>query len=205
MTGYTQVNLKDMIEALGHEKTKVKLSEFSCPLNRELELFARQEQKAIEFAKQNIATTHLVYASFKGEVVLVGYYTLAIKALLIENKVLSNSMSKRISKFGQKVTKPNRYLISAPLIAQLGKNFNNGYDKLISGAELLDMACEKVRLAQSMLGGKIVYLECEEKSKLIEFYERYGFVKFGKRAQGREDKDIMHGEYLVQMLRYLNT
>lgn len=36
------------------------------------------------------------------------------------------------------------FVIVAPLIAQLGKNYANGYNKLITGDELLAMALEKL-------------------------------------------------------------
>lgn len=39
MTGYGLVNLKDMIQELGEGRTKEILSEFSCPLNKDVEFF----------------------------------------------------------------------------------------------------------------------------------------------------------------------
>lgn len=55
MTGYGLVNLKDMIQELGEGRTKEILSEFSCPLNKDVEFFLHC--KAIEFARQGIAQT----------------------------------------------------------------------------------------------------------------------------------------------------
>ncbi|MCU5941466.1 N-acetyltransferase, partial [Clostridioides difficile] len=52
-------------------------------------------------------------------------------------------------------------------------------------------------------GGKIVYLECEDKPKLIEFYKDNGFVDFGKRSLDKDETDSLDGGYLVQMLKYL--
>lgn len=37
MTGYSIVDLKDMIHELGEEQTKVILSGFSCPLNLDID------------------------------------------------------------------------------------------------------------------------------------------------------------------------
>ncbi|HBF3466448.1 TPA: N-acetyltransferase, partial [Clostridioides difficile] len=53
------------------------------------------------------------------------------------------------------------------------------------------------------MGGKIVYLECEDKPKLIEFYKDNGFVDFGKRSLDKDETDSLDGDYLVQMLKYL--
>lgn len=98
-----------------------------------------------------------------------------------------------------------RYIMSAPLIAQLGKNFNKGYNKLITGDELLKLACDKVKSIQTDVGGKFVYLECEDKPQLIDFYTSNGFVNFGKRNLDKDETDVMSGGYLVQMLRYLKN
>lgn len=62
------------------------------------------------------------------------------------------------------------------------------------------MACDKVREAQNILGGKFVYLECEDKRQLIDFYESNGFVNFGKRNLERDERHTNSGEYLLQML-----
>ena len=64
MKGYVLVNLRDMIEQLGEDKTKNILSNFSCPLNKDVDGFLKN--KSIEFSKQGIARTHLVLASYKG-------------------------------------------------------------------------------------------------------------------------------------------
>ena len=42
--------------------------------------------------------------------------------------------------------------------------------KEIKGSELLTFACNEVRKAQRIIGGKVVYLECEDTPKLINFY-----------------------------------
>lgn len=81
MTGYKKIVLRDMIEQLGEDKVKDILSNFSCPQNPDVENFIRH--KAIEFSKQNIATTHLIFTSVKNEIRLIGYFTLTIKNFYI--------------------------------------------------------------------------------------------------------------------------
>jgi len=54
-----------------------------------------------------------------------------------------------------------------------------------------------------MIGGRIVYLECEDKSHLIQFYESNGFVSFGQRPLDRDETEVLSGKYLIQMLKYL--
>lgn len=200
--GYSQVNLFDMIKQLGEDRTQSILSDFSCPLNKDVEDFLRST--SVEFAKQRIAATHLVFASYKNSQVLIGYFTLASKAIVVYKSGLSNRLQKRISKFAQYDTNLKRYTLSAPLIAQLGKNFANDYNALITGDELLLMACKKVEKIQLDLGGKLVYLECENKPQLIDFYSGNGFINFGQRKLEGNEVSFFEGEYLVQMLKYLS-
>ena len=112
-------------------------------------------------------------------------------------------MQKKVSKFGTYDSELAGYKIAAPLIAQLGKNYNNGFDKLITGDELLKMACDKIAMVQREIGGKVVYIECEDKLKLISFYASNGFVSFGKRQLDRDEKDDLSGNYLIQMLKII--
>ncbi len=153
-------------------------------------------------AKQNVSVTYLVYSSYKNGNVIIGYFTLASKNIIAYNKSLSNTLKMRISKFGTYDPDRKGYIISAPLIAQLGKNYTNNFDSLITG-ELLLMACSKVAKAQELIGGKIVYLECEDKTRLIDFYNSNGFVSFGHRTLDRDETKLFTGQYLVQMLKYL--
>ncbi len=204
MTGYIGVNLRDILldEALGEDFAKGIVSSFSCPLNLDVEHFLKNV--AIEFSKQSISSTYLIMASFRNTYVLVGYYTLANKIFCIDKDSLPNRKWKsRMAKFGQFDKTIQRYTISAPLIGQLGKNYSNDYDKLITGDELLKLALDKVREMQNIVGGKIVYLECEQKDTLIDFYTRNGFVNFGLRSLDRDETDKLSGEVLVQMLRYM--
>lgn len=201
IAGYIQINLAGLLDELGEDRTKSILSDFSCPLNKDVESFLTD--KAIEFSKQGISATHLVFASLKNKPVLVGYFTLASKFITIYKKNISNRLRKRVRKFAQDDVVLKRYIMSTPLIAQLGKNYKNGYDDLISGDELLKMACEKVRDIQANLGGRFVYLECEDKQRLIDFYDSNGFVNFGKRPLDKDEESVMNGNYLIQMLKYL--
>ena len=204
MSGYIGVNLRDILvdETLGESAAKSLLSSFSCPLNPDVEHFLRNV--AIEFSKQSISSTYLIMASFKNTYVLAGYFTLANKIFCIDKDSLPNRKWKsRMSKFGQFDKTIQRYTISAPLIGQLGKNYTNDYNKLITGDELLKLALDKVREMQNIVGGKIIYLECEQKESLIDFYSRNGFVNFGLRALDRDETDKLSGESLVQMLRYM--
>ena len=88
---------------------------------------------------------------------------------------------KRLLKFAVFDKETKSYSISLPLIGQLGKNYTNGYDKINYGRYIIKFACDKIREAQELMGGRFVFLECEDKPELKEFYESNGFVCFGKR------------------------
>ncbi len=202
MTGFKIVNLQKMIELLGEESVKGILSKFLCPLNPDVEQFLKT--KAIDFAKQGWAQTHLIYGSFCKEMALLGYFTLADKYIHIyPNKSISNTLMRRIRNFSRRDENLGCYVMSVPLIGQLGKNFENGYNKLITGDELLGIACDKIKRIQVDLGGKFTYLECEDKPILVDFYMRNGFYNFGRRDLDRDEINSFETGYLVQMLKYL--
>lgn len=94
--------------------------------------------------------------------------------------------------------------MSAALLAQLGKNRTNGYDELITGRELLQLAINKIKAVQLEIGGRIIYLECEDLKPLNDFYDSFGFVDFGERILDREEIKIMQGRVLKQKLMYLH-
>ena len=200
MLGYEKFSLREMLEELGEEKVCSILSEFSCPMNQDVEYFLKN--KAIEFEKHRWSATQLIYTSYKNAPVLIGYYSLANKTLVIDNQQISKSLRKRLTSFSTYDPKIKRRVISAPLIGQLGKNFSRGYNKLVTGDELLRMALDDVETIQMLLGGKIVYLECEDKPCLVDFYSRNGFVMFDRRTLDKDETNIS-GEYLLQMLKVL--
>lgn len=200
MSEYSVSNLNWMIEELGEDRVSEILSDFSCPKNGDVEYFLRK--KAILFAKNGFSQTHLVFTTYQDKIVLVGYFTLANKYIAVSGKALSETNRKRLCKFAIYDNTMRKYCMAAPLIAQLGKNYRNGYNKLITGDELLKIACEKVRRTQLELGGKFVYLECEDKPKLKDFYKRNGFCIFDARKLDADERHI-EGEYLLQLIKYL--
>ena len=71
----------------------------------------------------------------------------------------------------------------------------------IAGADLLSMALQRVLDVEYLIGGKTVYIECNNQPKLFDFYSASGFLAFDKRnKQGSADEN----DVLVQMLKYFN-
>lgn len=199
LIGFSIANLKDLLDVLKEDRTKEILSSFCCDLNPDVESFL--QNSAIEFQKQGISSTHLVFSSYKGDAVLVAYFTLANKFLTIPKKTLSNSLSKKINKFGVFNRDIKAYQLSCPLIAQLGKNYHNNYNKLITGDELLKIACDEIQKIQLSIGGKMAYVECEDIAQLIDFYESNGFVRLHDRYLTKSEKSETEPDYLVQLIK----
>lgn len=202
MTGYHIVNLIDIVGTKSEGRIMSDLLLYSCPLNNDVENFLKI--KAIEFSKYGFSQTHLVYTSYKGSPVLCGYFTLCVKSLSVKRNAISKTLAKRFARYGTFDSHENKFLIGCPLIGQLGKNYLNGYNKLITGDELLKMACDKIQSVQRIIGGKFVYLECEDEPKLIHFYNSNGFVLFGQRQLDPDETGIK-GQYLNQMIRHFKN
>ena len=200
--GYKIINLKDIYNNLGEERTKEILSNYKCKLNQDVEYFLKE--KAIEFSKQDISRTYIVMSQYKDKDVIVGYFAITNKVTSIKKVKLSETKRKRLLKFAVYDKESKCYNIALPLIGQLGKNYYNDYNRLISGDILLKLACDKIKEAQELIGGRFVFLECEDKSILEEFYESNGFVCFGKRNLERDERNKNEGEYLLQMLKDLS-
>lgn len=199
-SGYKIIELTALLEAQGEPWVKDHLSRFSCPINKDIENFLRL--KSIVFSQQALARTNLVYTSYQGKNVLIGYFTLSNKIFLVKRDKVSRNTWDRLKKFGTYIPETRSLSISAPLIAQLGKNYTEGYNRLIPGKELLSLALDRVRVAQSIVGGKVVYLECEDKPSLVQFYTQNGFAEFDRRPLDKDETNDINGTHMIQMLRY---
>ena len=82
---FTVIRLNDMLNAVGEEFVKELFSDFSCPVNEDVESFLKE--KAIMFQGMDVSRTYLVFTSYKGENVFVGYFALALKILPIRKGV----------------------------------------------------------------------------------------------------------------------
>lgn len=191
MNKIKEISILDALDIYGEDNCQSLLSSFHCPLNQDIQSFLHN--KAISFAKQHLAMTFLVLILHNNQSFLVGYYTLANKFLSLSDTTLSKTIQKKILKFAQFEPNSKQYFVPIPLIAQLGKN--DKYSELISGEQLLTLACDRVKQAQRIIGGKMVYIECASNPKLHSFYSANGFSEFGERNSNGSLP-------LVQMVKY---
>ena len=184
MSDYQVINILDMIESVGEDEVKSILSDFSCKRNPEIENFVRKN--AVDFAKKKMSVTYIVVDDTES---ICAIFTLTHKAIEITNKNLSNTMRKRIQRHSRLDESTGSFNVSAFLIAQFGKSDTKTSEENISGNALMDFTFEVLTAVQHDIGGGLVYLECEDKEKLINFYssEPNQFFKFGERYS-KEDK-----------------
>ena len=172
------------------------LSGFSCPKNPDVERFLKNS--AIEFTKKNQSVTYLVFSTEDGE--LLGYFTIALKPLTVRGETVSNTVKRKLLRVSELDEASQTYTMSAYLIAQLGKNFTEGAEKRISGADLLELAWSVVERIQYMSGGVVVFLELNNEEKLKEFYKENKFRQFDTRQVESKEEEPHE---LMQMLRLL--
>ena len=181
---------------LGEDELRQILSEFSCPMNPDVERFLKHS--SIEFTKKNQSVTYLVFSVADGK--LLGYFTLALKPLTVRGETVSNTVKRKLLRVSELDKKSDTYTMSAYLIAQLGKNYSENDGKMITGAELLELAWDKIKATQYMFGGMVTFLEAENEEKLLSFYRNNRFSQFDTR---QTISDTNEAHELVQLLRLL--
>ena len=201
---YFYINIREYLEQegsneIGEADLLEAISDFTCPRNPDVEIFLKNS--AIEFTKKNQSVTYLVLSN-EENTELLGYFTIAIKPLTINGDAVSNTVKRKLQRVSKLDEATGTYTSAAFLIAQLGKNYTDGNNTLISGDDLLGLAMEKIKQVQHEVGGRFVYLECEDKQPLKEFYERNNFKLFGRRTLDRDETDI-NGHYLLQYFAML--
>ena len=198
------ISLEKLLKVLSDEEKVLSgvLCSFSCKKNSEVEKFIKED--AIDFNKKGLARTYLIVSSCNGNNIILGYFTLAMKAFIIEDmQELDDELSKTqikkvmrfVSRYNCEVNGVNAgfSVIPAILIAQLGKN--DLYSSLITGSELLSYIYDVIKKAQCLLGGRFIFVEREENDKLDAFYKSNDFINFNSRKSG--------SVRLYQMFKYV--
>ena len=197
---FTVLNIREYLvnenSKLGEEKLRQLLSEFSCPLNVDVQHFLRQQ--AIEFSKKHQAVTYLVLSVEDAE--LLGYFSITIKPLVVRAEPFSNTVRRKLARFSEMDRSEQTYNIAAYLIAQLGKNYGDRAKGRLTGQELLEAAIRQLQILQSLASGMVAFVEADNNEKLLSFYENYGFKRFDTR---QTISGIDEPHELVQLLRLL--
>lgn len=187
-TDYLVLNIK---QVLGDESFSdvlpLIIDGFDCPQNKEVCNFLKKS--AVEFSKKKQSITYLVIEPEEASV--VGYFTLAVKPIQVKADCLSKAQIEKLERFGKCDKSCGLYTISAYLIAQLGKNFAIPKEKQIPGNTLLELAEGVLSEVQTMIGGGFIFLECEPKEKLTDFYERNNYKQYSSRISESEGIELL--------------
>jgi len=176
------IGIRQVIGTNQEQKILNAIQNFSCR-DKDVEEFLKT--KAVSFDARHKSRTYLLIDSerYNEEARVLGFYTLTMKTLELGN-TLSKSTVKRIDGFSKDVL-----ATEAILLGQLGKNQN--YQDDIDGQAIIKEVIATVYEIRNLAGGRIVFLECDENPKLVDFYSRHEFEPLQK-----------SGDYL-QMIRYL--
>lgn len=191
--GIKLVNILDGLETLGEEAMKADLSSFVSAKNPEIEEFLRE--KAIEFAKRKISITYLITDVTDGAI--LGYFTLTHKSVILNGEGLSRTFQKRLAMFSRLDRDTGNYVVSAFLLAQLGKNYALEENRRISGKEMMKLVNDVLLDVQRRIGGGVLYLDCEDTQKLKNFYKGENFKEFADRFSLEDERKY------IQFMRFL--
>ncbi|OPX87176.1 hypothetical protein [Pelotomaculum sp. PtaB.Bin117] len=188
------IPLETFLEMTSEETVKEVISTFYCSKDHDIESFLKNENKAILYERKFKSRTYLIFDEDgleNGSFVLLAYFTIAIQTLKIPNGTAVSQIRKLDGLYAKKGSEALTEIPSY-LIGQLSKNDKHA-DK-IAGDELLQYALSVINKAQGIVGGRVAFIECQDRPQLISFYTRNGFKYF------RKDPD----DGLVQMVRLLD-
>ncbi len=191
---YLIQNVLDIVQRIGENELNSILSSFSCNANRDIQDFI--QHKAVDFAKKRISITYIVFDIDTHAV--LGFFTLAHKVLYVPADGMSNTVKRRIERYGSFDKESNSYLMSAFLLAQFGKNYEPRKDDRITGLDLMDCVDSVLKGIQYEIGGGVVYLDSLDNEHLIHFYtDVCGYRKISERIS-----DTNNTKYL-QYLKFI--
>lgn len=177
-------NILTILERDGEDELIADLSTFSCIANKDIQNFL--QHKAIDFAKKRISITYLVFDEDDGAI--LGYFTLAHKVLYVPAAGMSNTVKRRLERYGCFDNETNSYLMSAFLLAQFGKNYALSENERITGLDLMECVNSILKKIQFQVGGGVVYLDSLDNEHLIRFYSDVcGYRKISERVSDTND------------------
>ena len=150
-----------------------KFKSISVYPKNDIEIFL--QEKSIRFEKSCVSTTHLIFDDNIEE--MLGYFTIANRSLILskeELNVLSKTQQKKLSNSGS-ILRNGDLMTSSFLLGQLGKNYSDDILKKITGKDLLTSAYNLLLKIKELINTKYVWLECQNESRLINFYRDFGF------------------------------
>jgi hypothetical protein len=142
------------------------LSSFSCPLNPDVQDFLLN--KAVRFEQSDNARTYLILSEETGTI--LAYFSLSFKELSLNDFEISKSKVKTLDGISKHSEKIKTYLIG-----QIGKNYSVE-NNIIRLKDIMEIIWGIINESRSLVGGRVVILECQDIDKLVKTYEAEGFT-----------------------------
>jgi hypothetical protein len=197
--------LSDIMRDLSGDFSKlvVLLKRFVCKQDKDIQNFLRCD--AIRYEITGKSRTYLFIDAADPNGHILGYFTLSINSITFSKRI--DNKVKRILDY-EADRKQFKYMkkpfVPAILLALFGKDTDK-YDQFLSQIKnkakrrLSDISMPIVfdlaKKAKAIIGGQVIYLDCEKDKKLIKFYENFNFTHF---RNNEYDKN------LTQMMRVIN-
>lgn len=138
---------------------------FSCPRNLDVENFLKVN--AERYDNSHNSRTHLIFDKNNLSKGILAYFSLSFKEI-----ILSKNVSKSLIRKLDGISK-NSQTVRGFLIGQIGKNDFSGNP--INLELIFEEIYTTIYQAQEVVGGRLIFLECENKEKLISLYQANGF------------------------------
>ena len=192
-------NILDMVEDMGEEEVLQDFDSFSSPMNPEIEQFLKHN--AIIFAQKKMSVTYIISDEEDGNI--LGYFTLANKALEFSKDAVSKGIAKKAERFGTLDESAGTFTVQSYLLAQFGKNYAVDDGKRVNASDLMEQVNRTIAMIQHMIGGGFIYLDVEKTmnpgssdekpyEKLIDIYRnKAGYAKFRERHSPSDGKDYI--------------
>lgn len=150
------------------------MQRFSCARNKEVEGFLHNN--ATRFEKDHIGRTYFVVnADSNDDISIHAYFTLTFREIELKD---GNDVPKTQVQKMDGINK-NAKSIKAYLIGQLARN-HEITPKMVNLSLILQHVYDVLRDAQRLVGGRVVFLECDDNQKIVDQYKENGFAYLQK-------------------------
>lgn len=168
--GYTVYSLSEFMKKFGEEDTSEAISEFHSTHASETESFLKEN--AVRMEKKDLSRTYIVLSD--DDLTILGYITLSIKCLAVpDENLLSNTILRNMN------IESRTGVAQSYLLGQLSRSTDAPKGL---GAEMLDLAFDKLGSAKDLVGCRMVRLDCHD--ELIPYYESHGFRLITRNGNG---------------------
>ena len=165
------IQLNELMKERGKNELSSLLTRFKCSRNKDTEDFLKNT--SVRHDRRDISRTYLAIDTDDSEQNILGYFTLALKCLTLNESELSPELIKSMNM--------KQGVAQAYLIGQLARA-----DDAVPGLgkKMLDEAMNAFSWGKSKFGCRMIRLDC--KDELIDYYASQGFQIIGKNY----DKDL---------------